>query len=573
MVEIFSHKVYKVFPQYEPVATIGSSDVIYIYQLPGPVPPLPKKKAKYSYSRYSSLNDEEEEEKAPVDENQLIVFPVYCATVSKSDSSYNSERINQFGEPIILAVPYKDANKPELLYHLVSQHVERYTQFKLFEEVNDQQQPILNEIEDSTEEPIQNEIDLDNDSSEDQPPRYETIMAEVDEPVGEEEVDELVEEEDMDIDPPVQAKPIHTAAAVTAAGGKRVEPMNNLFAMKVFSAPRYSRGPEELIPSVQSWNNLVDLRERAEAEQKQREEYIRQQERQDESSSESEEEEAHDEMEDSIVLPAKIDDEEEEEVENAAALYATNTTVNFKEEDDDCDSVKNNSYQPSEEDNDSDANFSAIIAPPPPPPIVVKKASKPPKRKVTCPPKTIIRQGEGILLAWSPKKAQQLFGTARPHTNDSGVCTEAWDEIEDLGDPNIDTTQTQQKKQITLSDCMDEFTKEEELSEEDLWYCPKCKQHQRATKKFDLWRMPEIMVVHLKRFSHSRTWRDKIDALIDFPATELDLTDRVLSIEDHTNVKDEDRLIYDLYGVDNHYGGLGGGHCKFSLLFTGWHCY
>ncbi|KAG1076958.1 hypothetical protein G6F42_025170 [Rhizopus arrhizus] len=72
--------------------------------------------------------------------------------------------------------------------------------------------------------------------------------------------------------------------------------------------------------------------------------------------------------------------------------------------------------------------------------------------------------------------------------------------------------------------------------------------------------MPEIMVVHLKRFSHLRTWRDKIDALIDFPTSELDLTDRVLSIEDHTSVKEEDRLIYDLYGVDNHYGGLGGGH-------------
>ncbi|OAD00670.1 hypothetical protein MUCCIDRAFT_14515, partial [Mucor lusitanicus CBS 277.49] len=114
--------------------------------------------------------------------------------------------------------------------------------------------------------------------------------------------------------------------------------------------------------------------------------------------------------------------------------------------------------------------------------------------------------------------------------------------------------------QVTLSDCLDEFTKEEELSEEDLWYCPKCKKHQRATKKFDLWRMPEIMVVHLKRFSHSRTWRDKIDALIDFPTSELDLTDRVLSIEDHASVKDEDRLVYDLYGVDNHYGGLGGGH-------------
>ncbi|KAK4516826.1 Ribosomal_L14e domain-containing protein [Mucor velutinosus] len=566
VVELFSHKIYKVFPQYEPVATIGSSDIIYVYQLPGPVPPLPKKKARYSYNRYSQLEDDHEVSQ-PIDENQLIVFPVYCATVTKTDT-YSGERIDQFGDPIILAVPRKDANKFDVLYHLVSAHVERYTQFKLFEEVKEDQQQSVSDNESLEKESQTLEDSESFDNDDEQPPGYDTVIQQ--EQQEQERQDEITElesttvlegQDDMDIDTaaPNRNNLIHTAAAVTAAGGKKIEPMSNLFAVKVFSAPRsYSRGLEELLPSVQSWNGLVDLAERVKAEQEQLEAYLKQQ---DESSSDDEQVEAQEkdtDMEDSIILPSRIEDEDEDDqVEDAAALFSANNQPDA----DDRDSMDNVSFRSDNSDrfsSNSNRPLSPLIAPAPPshsaPPPVL------PKRKVACPPSTIIRQGEGILLAWTPKKAQQLFGAARHHSNDSGVCTDAWNDMHDLGDPNDEDMTAQQKKQVTLSDCLDEFTKEEELSEEDLWYCPKCKKHQRATKKFDLWRMPEIMVVHLKRFSHSRTWRDKIDALIDFPTSELDLTDRVLSIEDHASVKDEDRLVYDLYGVDNHYGGLGGGH-------------
>lgn len=117
------------------------------------------------------------------------------------------------------------------------------------------------------------------------------------------------------------------------------------------------------------------------------------------------------------------------------------------------------------------------------------------------------------------------------------------------------------KKDITLEDCLAEYTKEEQLGEEDLWYCPNCKKHQQATKKLDIWRLPDILVVHLKRFSHTRTWRDKIDALVDFPIHGLDLSGKILKEEDRNE------NVYDLFGVSNHMGGLGGGHCKFFLSY------
>ncbi|KAI8372393.1 hypothetical protein BD560DRAFT_394819 [Blakeslea trispora] len=533
VVELFSHKIYKVFPQYEPVANIGTADTIYIYQLPGPVPPLPKKRARYSYSRYNQF-DEDGEEQQPIDENQLIVFPVYCATVTKNEESYNSGT-QQFGDPIILALPRKEANRTEHIYRLISKHAERYTLFKLFEEVKEPAN--LSKQEEETEN--------------DQPPAYDSIVASSTAEISSEnETKELDQEDDqMEIDTSedaVHQNPIHNAAAVTAAGGKEIEPMTNLFTMKVFSAPRYGSGPEDLLPNVQNWSDSVDLSERAEAENAQREEYYKQQ---NESESELELAQEQDtEMEDSLVLPAKMEDEESE-VEDAAALFSQSI------QEDKADSVM--SVAASEQDEVVPINKPLSLSSATPSLTTTRTY----KRKVTCPPDTVIRQGEGILLEWTPKKAQQLFGASRKYDNDNAVCTDAWEKIQDLGDPDRDSLdQTQQNKQVTLSDCLNEFTKEEELSEEDLWYCPKCKKHQRATKKFDLWRMPEIMVVHLKRFSHSRTWRDKIDALIDFPTSELDLTDRVLSIEDPTNVKEEDRLVYDLYGVDNHYGGLGGGH-------------
>ncbi|OAD03656.1 hypothetical protein MUCCIDRAFT_153013 [Mucor lusitanicus CBS 277.49] len=106
---------------------------------------------------------------------------------------------------------------------------------------------------------------------------------------------------------------------------------------------------------------------------------------------------------------------------------------------------------------------------------------------------------------------------------------------------------------LTLSDCLDEFTGDEHLDDQDSWFCPRCKKHQRALKKMDIWKLPEIMVVHLKRFSQFKHWGNKVNTMIDFPLKGLDMTDRVLGHQDES-------LIYDLYAVDNHYGGIGGGH-------------
>lgn len=120
----------------------------------------------------------------------------------------------------------------------------------------------------------------------------------------------------------------------------------------------------------------------------------------------------------------------------------------------------------------------------------------------------------------------------------------------------IFTPKISPKPTLQLKDCITQFTNVERLGAEDPWYCPKCKKHQQATKKFDIWSLPKVLIIHLKRFSFSRSWRDKIDTLVEFPVEDLDMSQYVLNPAQ----KQPGKAVYSLIGVANHYGGLGGGH-------------
>ncbi|XP_051544644.1 ubiquitin carboxyl-terminal hydrolase 15-like isoform X3 [Myxocyprinus asiaticus] len=111
----------------------------------------------------------------------------------------------------------------------------------------------------------------------------------------------------------------------------------------------------------------------------------------------------------------------------------------------------------------------------------------------------------------------------------------------------------QKKSFFKLKDCIELFTTKEKLGADDPWYCPNCKQHQQATKKLDLWSLPPVLVVHLKRFSYSRYMRDKLDSLVYFPLRDLNMSEFLIN-------PNAGPCCYDLIAVSNHYGGMGGGH-------------
>ncbi|GMF23545.1 unnamed protein product [Phytophthora lilii] len=77
------------------------------------------------------------------------------------------------------------------------------------------------------------------------------------------------------------------------------------------------------------------------------------------------------------------------------------------------------------------------------------------------------------------------------------------------------------KGPVPLRHCLDAFTSEEKISE---GYCSSCRQHQEMTKKLEIWRLPPVMVVHLKRFQYTQTYRRKLASLVEFPIHDLDLS-------------------------------------------------
>lgn len=88
----------------------------------------------------------------------------------------------------------------------------------------------------------------------------------------------------------------------------------------------------------------------------------------------------------------------------------------------------------------------------------------------------------------------------------------------------------------------------------------------------NLWRLPPLMIIHLKRFQFTQHVKRKLRDFVHFPLEGLDLSG-VLS-QSKLNGEDSDRsdgpnvqsdTLYDLYGVIHHQGALAGGHYVASL--------
>jgi ubiquitin carboxyl-terminal hydrolase 4/11/15 len=77
-----------------------------------------------------------------------------------------------------------------------------------------------------------------------------------------------------------------------------------------------------------------------------------------------------------------------------------------------------------------------------------------------------------------------------------------------------------------LYDCLSYFGVEESLKGDDMWFCPKCKDHVIAKKKMEVFKAPDYLIIHLKRFSHTRGMfgSRKLNDKIKFPVDDLNMT-------------------------------------------------
>ena len=116
------------------------------------------------------------------------------------------------------------------------------------------------------------------------------------------------------------------------------------------------------------------------------------------------------------------------------------------------------------------------------------------------------------------------------------------------------------EQSVTLMKCFDYFSTEEVLDEDNQWFCPHCRQFVCAKKKMDLWSTPQCLVIHLKRFSQGRYTSQKDERLVDFP-DEIDIGQYITGPKTLSTK-------YRLYAVDEHMGGMGGGHYTAHCIVT-----
>ncbi|XP_029949838.1 ubiquitin carboxyl-terminal hydrolase 43a [Salarias fasciatus] len=176
-----------------------------------------------------------------------------------------------------------------------------------------------------------------------------------------------------------------------------------------------------------------------------------------------------------------------------------------------------------------------------------------------------------LVIEWEHSSKECLFGSIQEEV------------VKDAESVRNQQQQHLQQHSCTLDECFQLYTKEEQLAPDDAWKCPHCKQLQQGMVKMSLWTLPDILILHLKRFRQVGERRNKLSTLVRFPLTGLDMAPHVVkrsqsmknlslgpstpswkhASSHHHQPADmilPHEYLYDLYAVCNHHGGMHGGH-------------
>jgi len=127
-----------------------------------------------------------------------------------------------------------------------------------------------------------------------------------------------------------------------------------------------------------------------------------------------------------------------------------------------------------------------------------------------------------------------------------------WDGANSYQDAPIhyDSSHLRLKKQesevisgIPLGSCLDLYSKKEKI---EGYQCDSCKSQTTALIKPLISHLPDILVLHIKRFNFESGYLDKIEDLVTFPLRNLDMSRHLIQ-----GLKQN--ASYDLYAVVNHH--------------------
>jgi ubiquitin C-terminal hydrolase len=101
---------------------------------------------------------------------------------------------------------------------------------------------------------------------------------------------------------------------------------------------------------------------------------------------------------------------------------------------------------------------------------------------------------------------------------------------------------------LTLNDLLKHMIQTEVLDNSNKWHCEKCNEKVNGNKSMNIWYLPEVLVIHLKRFEKTYTSVRKITELIKFPINDLDVSEY---IDERSPMKNKN-IRYELFAINNH---------------------
>mmetsp|Transcript_41456 Transcript_41456/g.104208 ORF Transcript_41456/g.104208 Transcript_41456/m.104208 type:complete len:585 (+) Transcript_41456:167-1921(+) len=159
---------------------------------------------------------------------------------------------------------------------------------------------------------------------------------------------------------------------------------------------------------------------------------------------------------------------------------------------------------------------------------------------------------------WNNSVIDDIFGGLLQSTVVCSACqhpSNCFDKFLDLSIP------IPSRSGCSIDECLGSFTEVEKLGKVDGYRCENCKCVVSATKQLQIYYLPKILMLHLKRFSSSSGLGRFSSLSKNNGAVTISL--RGLDFGPYCNplgTKCCESTVYDCIGISNHSGSLGGGH-------------
>jgi ubiquitin carboxyl-terminal hydrolase 4/11/15 len=148
----------------------------------------------------------------------------------------------------------------------------------------------------------------------------------------------------------------------------------------------------------------------------------------------------------------------------------------------------------------------------------------------------------------------------------------AFNRIDPYKSAQFKDSKTEERKVLSITDCLRSFSDPEELDEFNAWYCKKCQKLQTALKRLEIYKAPDYFMIQLKRFkgADGTRWNrteSKITDLVTFPVDKFDMSPFMTSksspgkFAQENPEEEKESGVFQLFGVLHHTGTLNNGHC------------